>query len=388
MKYNPFSFEMHKDPYAVYDYLLEHEPVQHNAEQGFWAISRFEDVWAASRDWETYSSSCGPILGLEMPMPILLSMDPPAHQRMRSLVSTAFTPGSIQALESDIRNNVGRYLDALGDQPVFEFNNSFAAKFPMDTISAMLGIPEADRENLQRWSHDAMHRDPGVPDFTPAGIASMEKSVNYFAKAISDRRKQPMNDIMSKLVHVKAKTETGETRGLGDDELLGFLLMLVSAGYETVMRTMGIIVYHLYKRPDIRQQLMDNPALIPNAIEELMRFDNVGQYLARVLTREVEVQGVKIPKGSKVILLHGAAMRDKREFKQPDTIDIHRQIERKLAFGNGPHLCLGASLARLELKIGLEAFLQRFPGYSIDESRLVYSHSGNVRGFDALTIHR
>lgn len=388
MKYNPFTFEMHKDPYAMYDYLLEHEPVQHNAALGVWAISRFEDVWSASKDAETFSSSCGPILELEMPMPIMLAMDAPDHNRLRSLVSMAFTPNAINTLEPQIRKDVCGYLDALQKVKHFDLVNDFSAKFPMDSISTMLGIPEKDRAELQEWSRIGMQRTPGDPQVPRAGQIAMGKSVDYFIKAISDRRAQPQNDIMTTLVHAKMKTDTTDTRPLNDSELLGFILMFVAAGYETVMRFFGLMTYHLFKHPDIRQQLAKNPALIPNAIEEFLRYDNPGQYLARIVTKDIKIQGIDIPKGAKVILLHGAAMRDKREYNEPNTIDIHRKIERKLGFGNGAHLCLGAALARLECRIALEELLKRFPDYHINEAKVIHSHCANVRGFDCLPIEQ
>jgi len=250
----------------------------------------------------------------------------------------------------------------------------------------MLGIPHSDRADLQEWSRLGMQRTPGDPHVPQAGQIAMGKSVDYFLKAINERRSHPQNDMITTLVHAKIKTDTGDARPLNDAELLGFLLMFIPAGYETVMRFFGLMTYHLFKHPDIRQQLVDNPQLIPNAIEEFLRFDNPGQYLARILTRDVEVQGTHIPKGAKVILLHTAAMRDRREYDNPNTINIHRKMERKLGFGNGAHLCLGAALARLECRVALEELLNRFPDYTINEKKIVHSHCANVRGFDCLPI--
>lgn len=394
MRYNPFAVEMHKDPYGTYDYLLEHEPVQHNEELGFWAISRFDDVWNASKDADTYSSSCGPMLEMEVPMPIILNMDAPDHNRLRSLVSSAFTPNAIYALEPLIRDNVCGYLDALQKAESFDLINDFSARFPMDSISAMLGIPECDRAQLQEWSRLGMQRTPGDPKVPEAGEVALGNSIRYFIKAVQQRREQPTDDMMSKLVHArmlytKTKTDAEEdSRPLNDAELLGFIMTLVTAGYETVMRFFGLMTYQLHKHPDIRSELAKNPTLIPNAVEEFLRYDNPGQYIARVTTRDVTVQGVTIPEGAKVILLNGAAMRDPREYKNPCSIDIHRRIERKLVFGHGAHLCLGAALARIECKVALEELLKRFPDYSIDESRMVHSYCANVRGFDRLPIKK
>lgn len=384
--YSPFAFEMHKDPYAMYEYLLEEDPVQHHEASGFWSIARFEDVWQASRDWQTFSSACSPVLNIEVPMPILLTMDPPDHNRLRSLVSMVFTPGAINSLESDIRNNVRNCLDKLSEAGEFDLVGDFSEKFPMATMSMMLGIPEQDRNELQHWSRVGMQRKPGDTQIPEAAQIAMGKSVNYFAHAIRERRAQPQQDLMSRLVHAQAKTGHGQRRSLSDAELLGFLLMFVTAGYETVMRFTGLMAYQLFRHPDTRRELVEQPGLIPQAIEECLRFDNPGQYLARVPTRDVVVQGVTIPRGAQVILLHGAAMRDRREFDAPDTLDIHRRIPRQLGFGNGAHLCLGAALARLECRIAFEELLKRFPHYSVDETRMVYSHCANVRGFDYLPI--
>jgi cytochrome P450 len=388
MLYNPFLFEMHKDPYATYEYLLEHEPVQHNQTLGFWSVSRFEDVWSASKDAQTFSSSCGPILEMEMPMPIMLAMDAPDHNRLRSLVSNVFTPNAINTMEAAIRHNVCGYLDSLHKLKKFDLINDFSAKFPMDTISTMLGIPESDRAQLQEWTRIGMQRTPGNPEVPLAGQIAMGKSVDYFVQAMNDRRRTSQNDMISTLVHARMKTDSDDTRPLNDAELLGFLMMLIAAGYETVMRFFGLTIYNLYKNPTARQELIQNPTLIPKAIEEFLRYDNPGQYLARLTTRDVVIQDVTIPKGEKVILLHGAAMRDHREYENPNSINFHRKITRQIGFGNGAHLCLGAALARLETRIALEELLKRFPDYSINEAEVVHSHCANVRGFDCLPIER
>jgi len=388
MIYNPFSVEAHKDPYPMYKEMIENDPVQYNEELGFWAITRFEDVWNASRDYETFSSNTSPVLNMPLPMPILLSIDPPDHNRFRKLVSGAFTPGAINKLKERIEENVDGYIEQLKKKQSFDVISEFSSLFPMDAISNMLGIPVEDRLDLLQWSHDQMNRKPYEMEMSEKGKKGAEKAVNYFLAMMADRRENPQDDMISHLVHAKTKTEgDDEERGLDELELLGFVLMLVSAGYETVMRFFGSSIYSLYKNPKVREELINDPSLIPQAVEELLRYENPGQYMARITTKDVELSGVKIPKGEKLLLIQGAACRDPREYEKPDEINIHRKIERQIGFGNGPHLCIGAALARMECVIAFEKFLKAFPDYRVDEENIKHSYCGAVRGFECLPIH-
>jgi len=398
MEYNPFSLQIHVDPYPTYKYLRDHAPLYHNTLKlnngqsiKFWALTRFQDVWDATLDWQRFSSSAGPALEIPIMVPMMIAMDPPEHNRNRGIISKAFTPRAIEKLEPQIREIICGYLDELQTHEQFDVVKDFSAKFPMDVISSMLGIPKEDRDWVRENSNQQLTRTPGDPMPPMAAIEAGAKNWNYFGKQIEQLRKQPpsqntQENMMSQLVHAKAKDADGVERGLSNDELLGFLGLLTAAGNETLTKFFGNGIYHLARYPEARKELANNSQVIPNAVEEILRFDPPSQYQGRIAMCDIEMHGQVIPKGDRVILVTGAACRDEREYPNADVLDIHRKINRQLALGFGYHLCLGASLARLEGKIALEEFFKRFPNYEIDENNLGYVHSSNVRGFTSVPI--
>ena len=394
MEYNPFSLQIHLDPYPTYQYLRDQEPLYHNTLKlnngesiKFWALTRFQDVWDATLDWQRFSSSAGPALEIPIMVPMMIAMDPPEHNRNRGLVSKAFTPRAIEKLEPQIRDIVCGYLDELQERDHFDVVKDFSAKFPMDVISAMLGIPKEDRDWVRENSNQQFERTPGDPMPPMAAIEAGVRNWGYFGQCIEEKRKNPVDDMMSQLVHAKAKDADGVERGLSYEELLGFFGMLTAAGNETLTKFFGNGIYHLAHYPKARQEMAGNTSCISNAMEEILRFDPPSQYQGRIATCDIELYDQLIPKGDRVILVTGAACRDEREYPNPDVLDIHRKIDRQMALGFGNHLCLGASLARLEGKIALEEFFKRFPNYEVDEKNLGYVHSSNVRGFTSVPVH-
>jgi len=391
MEYNPFSLQIQLDPYPTYRYLRDEVPLYYNELKGhksldgkpirFWALSRFQDVWDATLDWQRFSSSAGPALEMPILVPMMIAMDPPEHNRNRGIISKAFTPKAIEKLEPMIREIITGYLDKLRQQEAFDVVKDFSAKFPMDVISAMMGIPKEDRDMIRENSNQQLARTPGEAMPPPAAIEAGAKNWAYFQQRIEERRKQPRDDMMSQLVHAKAKDADGVERGLSNEELLGFFGLLTAAGNETVTKFFGNGIYHLSRYPQARKDIASDAKVIPNTVEEILRFDPPSQYQGRIAMCDIEIYGKVIPKGDRVILVTGAACRDEREYPNPDVLDIHRKINRQLALGFGYHLCLGASLARLEGKIALEEFFKRFPNYEADENNLGYVHSSNVRGF-------
>ncbi len=393
MEYNPFSLEIHKNPYPTYQFLRDEAPLYYNElplKNGesirFWALSRFQDVWDATLDWKRFSSSAGPALEMEVSLPMMIAMDPPEHNRNRGIISKAFTPRAIEKLEPTIRQIIVEYLDELQQRGSFDVVKDFSAKFPMDVISSMLGIPKEDRDKVREWSNATLNRTPGDPMPPMEAIEAGRNSWAYFGERIDERRAAPQDDMISHLVQAKARDEDGVERGLSNVELLGFLGLLSAAGNETLTKFFGNAIYHLAQAPQARQEIANNSQVIPNAVEEILRFDPPSQYQGRIAMCDIEMYGQTIPKGDRVILITGAACRDEREFENPNTLDIHRKINRQLALGFGFHLCLGASLARLEGKIALEEFFKRFPNYQVDEDNLGYVHSSNVRGFTSVPI--
>jgi cytochrome P450 len=388
-EYDPFSYELDQDPYPTYRWMRDHAPAYRNERLDFWAFTRFEDNYEALIDPVTYSSSHGTSLEfMDTPKPgtgLMIWMDPPRHTRYRKLVSKAFTPARIGELEPMIRRIACEYLEPLVGRPRFDAVKEFTARLPMDVISSMLGIPESDRLMVQQRSNLMLHREPGDPLPTREAIEAMQQLMSYVTELIADRRRHPKQDLMTRLVEVELE-EDGEHSRLSDDDIRSFFSLLATAGNETVTKLLATAFHELWKNPDQRRVLVADPSVIPNAVEETLRFDPPSQYQGRVTTREVRIHGETIPKGAKVLLINGASGRDERKFPEPDRYDVRREIDFHLGFGYGRHVCLGAFLARMESKIALEEFLARFPDYEIPADGVERMHSSNVRGFSGLVI--
>jgi cytochrome P450 len=385
LEYDPYSYELDVDPYPIYRRMQEEAPVYRNDRLDFFALTRFEDCLGALLDWQSYSSAQGTVLELmgheQFSGALMIFMDPPKQTRYRNLVSKAFTPARIRALEPRIRAIAVRYLDALVGRPRFDAVKDFTAKLPMDVISSMLGIPAEDRDMVRGWSNDLLHRDPGNPMPTRQGIRSMGQLHAYFAEQMALRRRRPTDDMMTLLI----EAEIGGER-LSDAEIGAFFNLLATAGNETVTKLLATAFYWLDAFPDQRRALVDDPSAIPSAVEEVLRFDPPSHYQGRTLQREVTLHGVAMPKGARVLVVNGASGRDPRKFQGADRLDVRREIDVHLGFGYGRHICLGASLARMESRIGLEEFLRRFPDYAVPADGVERMHSSNVRGLSGLAI--
>jgi cytochrome P450 len=317
----------------------------------------------------------------------MIWMDPPAHQRLRNLVSKAFTPRRIQELGQAIRDQAVEFLDPHVGAGTMDAINDFTGKLPMNVISALLGIPREDRERVRVISNRVMHRDEGSVQHTEDSMAAAMELLAYFADCVEVRKKKPTDDLMTALVQAELPDAAGGESRLTDEEILGFCMLLSIAGNETVAKLLGNGIYWLWKHPDQRAKLAADASLLPGAVEELLRYDPPSHYQGRVTTRAVEWYGQTVPEGARVLLLTGSTGRDEREFPgDPETFDIHRRVERHLAFGHSRHICLGANLARMESRIALEELLKRFPNYEVDMANAERVHSSNVRGYAKLPI--
>jgi cytochrome P450 len=384
-EYDPYSYEIDLDPYPLYRRMRDEAPAYYNPRLDFWAYTRFQDCHDAFLDWQTYSSAQGTVLELmgdrQFSGSLIIFMDPPKQIRYRNLVSKAFTPARMRALEPRIRAITVEYLDRLVGLPRFDVVREFTAKLPMDVISTLLGIPKQDRDQVRGWSNDLLHRDAGNPMPTRRGIESMLKLQAYFDEQMAERRRQPKDDMLTVLVEAEVDGEK-----LDDDEIRGFCNLLATAGNETVTKLLASAFYWLNAFPDQRRILVREPAVIPNAVEEFLRFDPPSQYQGRTLTRDVEIHGTAIPKGARLALVNGASGRDERRFPDPERLDVRREIEFHLGFGYGRHVCLGAFLARMESRVALEEFFRRWQEYAVPEEGIESMHSSNVRGFSGLVL--
>jgi cytochrome P450 len=390
--YSPYDYAIHEDPYPTYARLRAEAPLYHNAELGFWALSRHEDVTAAFRDTARFSSASGVSLEPSASGPdaartmSFLAMDPPRHGHMRALVSRGFTPRRVLDLEPRIRALTLQHLEAAlekgdqgGGEAELDMVADLAGKLPMDVVSEMLGVPAADRDELRRLADLVMHREEGVHDVPAAGGAAALELVAYYADMVAARRAQRRDDLTSALLDAEI-----DGARLSDDDIISFLFLMVVAGNETTTKLLANAWYWAWRNPDQRAGPFADPARIPGWVEETLRYDTSSQMLARTALADVELHGRVVPAGDRVVLLVGSANRDERVFPDPDRYDLDRDTSQLVSFGVGRHFCLGASLARLEARVALEELVRRVADYDIDEARAQRVHSVNVRGFAAL----
>ena len=388
LEYDPTDWNTQIQPNETYAWLRENAPVYHNEKMNFWALSRFDDVWDAHLDFDTFSSAWGQTLEkTSMPLPMMISTDPPKHTRIRQLVSKVFTPRRIGELEPTVRRITVERLEHLerGDQ--IDLFECLASVMPMDVISAMLGIPEEDREHVRKQTNLFMHRESNSLEIPEIAQSAMAQILEYFVGFIKERQARPKDDLISALIGAELRDiDSGEMTKLSFDELLGFCLLLGSAGHETTARFICNSAVTLFQHPDQRAEMATNPDVRDNAVEELLRIDPPSQVQGRWTTKPWTRHGVTIPEDVRVLLLTGAAHRDERQFENPDRFDIHRQLDRTVHFGAGHHFCIGKTLARQECRIAFEELLARFPDYEVDVANLEWSHNNNVRGYAKVPI--
>ena len=386
--YDPYDFEIDADPYPVWKRLRDERPLYYNERYDFFALSRFDDVEACSRDWSTYISGKGTLLELirsDMTMPpgMIIFEDPPDHDVHRSLLSRVFTPRRVAAIEPQIREFCARSLDPLVGTGGFDFVRDLGAQMPMLTIGMLLGIPEEDQQALRAQMDGGLRLEDGtMPEVRGPDMDEMSVFANY----IDWRAEHPSDDLMTDLLQAEFEDVDGEIRTLTKEQVLGYVGLLASAGNETTNRLISWTGKVLADHPDQRRELLEDRDLIPNAIEEMLRFEPPSPVQARYVTREVEHHGEVMPEGAVVLLLTASANRDEARFPDGDRFDIHRQIDHHLTFGHGIHFCLGAALARMEGRVALDEVLTRFPEWEVDWDNAVQARTSTVRGWDKLPV--
>lgn len=381
--YDPFSFGIHEDPYPAYAWMREHAPVYRNAERDFWALSRYIDVLAALRDPQRFSSRNGISLepGLWGPdaykTSFFLAMDPPEHTRLRGLVRHAFSPREVPRLEGRIRELARARLAPLLSKPGFDFAGEFAAALPNDVICELIGIPAADRDRIRALNDQLkLHEDSSESATADQRLAGL-RLAEYYIGLIADRRRHPGDDLTSLLVQARADEEP-----LTDMQLVSFLFLLVSGTNDSAGKLLGNAWYHGWLLPDVQRAGLNGRAA--DWMEESLRYDTPSQMTARTLTEDIELHGTRVPAGARVALLPASANRDRRVFRDPDRFDLNRDTSQSISFGHGPHFCLGAALARLEMRIALDEIGAVVSGYEIDMDGAVRVHSPHQRGFAVL----
>jgi cytochrome P450 len=389
---DPYNYDFHEDPYPYYKRLRDEAPLYYNDDLKFWALSRHQDVLAGFRNSTTLSNKYGVSLDPASRGPhaaktmSFLAMDDPAHLRLRTLVSKGFTPRRIRELEPRVTEIAVKHLDTMLEKAAagetVDYVDEFAGKLPMDVISELMGVPEADRVQVRAWADGVMHREEGVTDVPPEAVEASLNLIVYYQAMVEERRKQPTDDLTTALLDAEIDGDR-----LTDDEVLGFMFLMVIAGNETTTKLLANAAFWGHKNPDQLTGVYDDFAQIPLWVEETLRYDTSSQILARTVAGELTLYDTVIPDGDVLLLLPGSAHRDERAFANPDDYIIGRDIGAKLqSFGSGAHFCLGAHLARMEARVALEELFKRIRGYEVDEANSVRVHSSNVRGFAHLPI--
>ncbi|MFI8075832.1 cytochrome P450 [Streptomyces sp. NPDC086033] len=383
--WDPFDAALARDPYPVYARLREEAPLYYNEQHAFYAVSRYADCQRGLADWQTYSSARGDILeiiqaDIELPPGTLIFEDPPVHDIHRRLLARVFTPRRIAQLEPKIRAYCERVLEPVTGVDRFDLVAAVGAEMPMRVIGMLLGIPEADQVRYRDRTDATLETGDGGR-IDSGEILNAEGFQDY----IDWRKKHPSDDLMTELTTAEFEDENGTRRTLTDEEVLTYCTVVAGAGNETTGRLIGWFGALMARYPEARRELVAEPALIPNAIEEILRFEPTGPFTARYVTRDVELYGSTVPAGSAILFIQAAANRDPDRFPDPDVFDIHR-VSQHMSFGVGAHYCLGAALARLEGKVAAEEILRRFPAWDVDWEGAELAQTSTVRGWKTLPL--
>ena len=397
LRFDPYDYGLHDDPYPVYARLRNEAPLYYSESGGFWALSRHADVQATLRDDVTFSSRMGVSLDASAwnseahRVMSFLALDGDAQRRLRRLVSAAFTPRRVKELEPRVQrltdHYLGRALAVSAEQGEADWIAELAGRLPMDVISEMMGVPDAERDEVRRLADLVVHREEGVPDVPPAGMAAAMELISYYAAMVDARRARGTQDLTSALIGAEVDGDK-----LADREIIAFLFLMVVAGNETTTKLLGNALFHLSAHPGQQALVLADPAapdLVVPWIEETLRHDTSSQLLARYVTSDVTLHGRAVPAGSKLVVLLGSANRDERVFTNPAGYDIRRdkaELGQILSFGLGRHFCLGANLARLEARVVLSSLARLVERFVVHPDRAVRVHSTSVRGFASLPV--
>jgi cytochrome P450 len=384
--YDPYDPEIDADPYPVWKRLRDEAPLYYNEQYDFYAVARYDDCERGLADAKRYISGKGGILeliksGIDLPSGTLIFEDPPVHTVHRSLLARVFTPRRVSALEPKIREFCAQSLDPLVGGDHFDFIADLGAQMPMRVIGMLFGIPEEDQEAVRRGTDAQLRTESGKPMEVSADATFGSE---MFEDYIDWRIDHPSDDLMTDLLHTEFEDETGTTRCLTREEALLYTTVVAGAGNETTTRLIGWAGKVLGDNPDQRREVVEDRSLVPNTIEELLRYEAPGPQIARYMPQDAEVYGQTVPAGSVMMFLVGGANRDERHFDDPDRFDIHRKIDKHLTFGYGIHYCLGAALARLEGRIALDEVLQRFPEWEVVSDQAKIAPTSTVRGYETL----
>ncbi|BBZ21368.1 cytochrome P450 [Mycolicibacterium gadium] len=389
--FSPVSQEYFDNPYEIYKRMRDEAPIYYDEEEDFYALTRHEDVAAALKDTDAFSSSRGCDLGMvrseEAPHKSIIFMDPPEHRHMRSLLNKAFTPRAIQSQRETIIEVVEHYLSKC-DPAGFDVVQDFSGPFPVEVITRMAGVPEEFRQQVRHWIDTSLEREPGQIDLSEKNMQANIDSGIYYYSLVQERRQNPQDDMISRLIAAEIPGENGEMRQLDDIEITGFCALLGGAGAETVTKLIGSAVVEFARHPEQWQLLLDDRSKVPDAVEELLRYVGPVQYNVRYTLKEAHLPSGTVPAHKPVFIMKAAANRDPRAYDRAEEFDITRDRTQSphMGLGYGIHSCLGAALARLESVIALEHLLDFMPRYEVDWEGLHRVTMQNVAGYHNVPV--
>ncbi|MFV8816855.1 cytochrome P450 [Haliea sp. E17] len=384
--YDPYKRSIAESPYPIYKRMREEAPLYYNSEYDFYALTRYNDVRAAFLNHQALSSKHGDILEMiqqkiQIPPGTFIHNDPPSHAIHRNIVARIFSPRRMNGLEVEVRDITRECLDKIAGEKEFDFIEHIGGQIPMRVIGKLLGIPEQDFE-MVRESVDSRLRTEGEnPLEYESGSLQLDQS---FGDYIDWRMKNPADDVITELLGVEFTDETGTQRKLTRDELITYVNILAGAGNETTNKLIGWAGKTLAEFPDQRKLLVENRELIPEAVEELLRFEPPGPHVARYVTEDIEFHGTTVPAGSALLMIVASANRDESIFPNPDVFDIRRDRAAHVTFGYGIHTCIGNVLARMEGRVVLDELLNRFPEWEVDLEEGELLATSTVRGWATL----
>ena len=388
--FDMYDRDLYASPYPMFRRMREEAPLYYNEEFNFWAVTRYDDIARVLSERDTFSSAKGDVyqfasLGVDMPEGLFIAEDAPLHTIHRALVSRLFTPRAIGRIEADVIALFEAAADALVGSTQFDFIQDFATMLPIQVIGMLLGLPEKDHRALRDHFHRTQNESTSERD-QELNVNGLIETAMWFAEYLDHRAEHPTDDLMTQLLNTEFEDQTGTRRQLRRDELVTFLTLITGAGSDTTVNAIGWAGSLLADHPEQLRLVVDDPSLIPNAVEEVLRYESVAYHVARTTTTEVELHGRTIPEGAVMITLPGSGNRDDDNHPDGDTFDITRKPGQMFTFSFGPHYCLGASLARLETRLAIEAITKRFPSWTVDHAGAELTKGIDTRGWDRLPV--
>ncbi len=388
LSYDPFAEAVIKDPYPFYKRLRDEAPAYYLPKYDCWALSRFEDIWTVSSDTEGFTATKGTapaqVLTKDQPVtPMLNSMDPPEHSKLRAVVRQCFLPKHLREIEPVVRRLFESLLAPHLERGGCDVVGDVAARLSVKVACMAIGLPLADGEYLHRLVQRFFHHDPDQHGISPDGWAAMQELTDYCVDRVRDQRRAPKQGPQALPALCTFELDG---RRYSDDEVASHLTLLVIGGSETFPKTLANGLVRLWQHPDQRAALARDPSGIPDAYNEILRYDMPTQFLCRTVTQPIAFHGHTLRPGQGVMMLYPSGNRDEREFQNPDVFDVARRPHRIASFGAGQHACLGTHVARLEGKICLETILAKVPRYEVDLAGAERLHTEFVQGYARLPI--